>query len=279
MAIEVVYSEKLVSHNIHTHVYDELIYVAQGAVTISIRGRDFHLDGGSLVFLNQFDEHATRILTPVYHRYYLLIPPNQLSALQTDDLLSVFRLHGEHFPYVLQTGAHRDRFDAYFRLLLDTSARPCPYQAKRMEALLTLILSDAAALAPDLFAPPAFSALVPVQAVLRELDQHYAADFSLSALAEKYHVSPGCLSAHFRRQVGMSPMRYVTQSRLTAAKALLLKTDLSVLDISLQCGYKDVSNFVRRFRQQFQMTPLQFRRANRESDSAPLLRPNANPAD
>ena len=70
----------------------------------------------------------------------------------------------------------------------------------------------------------------------------------------------------------MSPMQYVTQSRLNRAKVLLLKTELSVMDIARQCGYGDMSNFIRRFRREFQQTPLQFRQQQRGRPTTPMTR-------
>lgn len=273
MPFEIVYSDHPVSHHMHTHIYYELLYVLEGAVMLNIRGHDYRVEAGTLVFLNQFDEHSTRLITETYRRYYLLIPPTQLRAFHNDVLLlSVFRLHGDLFPYVLPTGDEKGRFDVYFSLLKDVSERGGPYMDERIEAIMTLILTDAQALRPDMFTPPNETSFLPIQEILDELDRGYAGQFSLSELADRYHVSPGCLSAHFRHQVGMSPMQYITQSRLTHAKVLLLKTDLSILEIAMQCGYKDVSNFVRRFRQQFQMPPLQFRQRNREGQTIPTPR-------
>ena len=51
-------------------------------------------------------------------------------------------------------------------------------------------------------------------------------------------------------------MQYVMLSRLNHAKVLLSQTELSVAEVAMQCGYGDVSNFVRRFRQQIGVTPL-----------------------
>ena len=261
LPFEIVFSDLPLSRSIHTHVYYEMLYVLEGSVMVTIRGRDFRADAGSLVFLNQFDEHATRMITDVYRRYYLLIPHTQLKAFHSDaHLLSVFRFHGDKFPYVLQVGEDKRRFDTYFDLLIDTAGRGGAYMDQRVEALLTLIFTDVVALRPDMFIPEGKESLLPMQAILDEQDRGFAVGFSLNDLSSKYHVSPGCLSAHFRQHVGISPMQYITQRRLAHAKELLLKTDLPVLEISSQCGYGDVSNFVRRFRQQFQMTPLKFRR-------------------
>jgi len=273
MPFEIVYNDQPVSHHVHTHVYYELLYVLEGAVLLTIRGKSFRAEAGFLVFLNQFDEHATRLLTDTYRRYYLLIPPTQLKAFHNDvHLLSVFRLHGESFPYILPTGVDKPRFDAYFSMLKDISNRGGPYLDARIEAVMTLILTDAHALCPGMFTQTQDASFLPIQDILDELDRSFSGKFSLSDLAARYHVSPGCLSAHFRRQVGMSPMQYITQSRLTHAKVLLLKTDLSVLEIAMQCGYSDVSNFVRRFRQQFQISPLQFRQRSRTEQTIPTPR-------
>ena len=260
MAFEIVYSEELVSHHLHTHVYYELLYITQGAVMLTIRGREFRAEAGALVFLNQFDEHATHLITPEYHRYYLQIPVHQLQAFHNDVLLlSVFRLHGAQFSYVLQTGNEKPRFDQYFAMLKDAADRGGAYRDERIEALMTLILTDAQEMRPDMFLPEQSVSFLPMQDILNTLDKHVTEPLNLQSLADTFHVSPGCLSAHFKKQVGISPMQYVTQSRLNRAKVLLQKTELSVMEIAAQCGYGDVSNFVRRFRQQYHMTPLQFR--------------------
>ena len=245
---------------LHTHVYYELLYVLEGEVAMTIRGREHRVEAGSLVFLSPFDAHATRMLSPVYRRYYLLIPPDRLRAFHNDvALLSVFRFHGEHFSCVLPTGGEKGRFDAYFALLLDAAQRGGPDFETRVEALMTLILVDARAIGPELFLPPEALSFLPIQELLDRLEQRGGRDFSLEEEARKCHVSPGCLSAHFRRLVGISPMQYVMQLRLGRAKLLLRTTELSIPDVARQCGWGDASNFVRRFREQFHCTPLKYR--------------------
>lgn len=260
MAFEIRYSQQPLNHPSHTHVYYELLYVLEGEVAMTIRGREHRVEAGSLVFLSPFDAHATRMLSPVYRRYYLLIPPDQLRAFHNDvALLSVFRFHGEHFSCVLPTGGEKGRFDAYLALLLDAAQRGGPDFETRVEALMTLILVDARAIGPELFLPPEALSFLPIQELLDRLEAQGGRDFSLAEEARNCHVSPGCLSAHFRRLVGVSPMQYVMQLRLARAKLLLRTTELSIPDVARQCGWGDASNFVRRFREQFHCTPLKYR--------------------
>ena len=269
MAIEVVYSDQPLSHHTHAHVCYEMLYLVEGEAALSIRGREYRARGGDLVFLNQLEEHATRVLQAPYRRYYALLPPQISRAFQRDmPLLSVFRLHGGDFPYVLSTGDRRNRFDFYFSLLLDAAGQPAEDAQCRGEALLTLILTEARALRPDMFAEDVQGGLLPIREILDTLDREFAGAFSLSDLARRYHVSPGCLSAHFRRYVGMSPMQYVIQSRLAQAKQLLVRTDWPIRRVARECGFADQSNFTRRFKAQFQATPQQFRSAGRPASGA-----------
>ena len=268
MSFEIKYDEQPVSHGMHTHTYDEMLYVLDGAADITVRRRRFTCGPGSLIFLSPFDEHASHPCRLPYKRYYLLIPPTELKAFHNDVLLlSVFRYHGEQFPYVLDAGDRKPLFDWYFGRLLDIQAEGGEYRDARMEAVMTLILTEAQALRPDLFVPGNQLTFLPMQDILNQLDATYAQPFSLTELAKQYHVSPGCLSAHFRRTVGVSPMQYVVISRLQRAQRQLSHSELPVAVIARDCGYPDASNFVRRFRQQFGMTPLQYR--NKNSKAAP----------
>lgn len=266
MSFEIKYNDQPTPHGMHTHTYYEMLYVLSGSAVITVRNREFECGPGSLIFLNPFDEHASRPLELPYKRYYLLMPITQLKAFHNDVLLlSVFRFHGDQFPYAIQVGKLKPRFDSYFTMLMDVQNEGGNFSDTRMEALMTLILTDTHMLRPDLFIPANQLSFLPIQDIMNDLDLSFCDSFSLQNLAKKYHVSPGCLSAHFRRVVGISPMQYVTQSRMQRARLLLLNSELSISDIAGQCGYPDVSNFVRRFHLQFQQTPLQFRQKHKES--------------
>ena len=154
MAFEIVYSDQLLSHHVHAHVHYEMLFILEGKAVITIRGREYEAGAGDLVFLNQLEEHATRLVQSPYRRYYLLIPPRHLKAFHNDvQLLSVFRLHGGDFPYVLSTGKSAGRFEFYFSLLKEAAAQNTRDQEARFEALMTLILTEARALMPSMFMP------------------------------------------------------------------------------------------------------------------------------
>lgn len=94
--------------------------------------------------------------------------------------------------------------------------------------------------------------------------QAHIADESLTidSLAETLGISAGYLSRCFRAQMGSSPWQYFDGMRMRRACTLLKETDLRIQDILVACGYVDKTNFMRKFKNQYGMTPMEYRRAS-----------------
>ena len=52
--------------------------------------------------------------------------------------------------------------------------------------------------------------------------------------------------------------------RMRKSREMLVRTDLLVKEIVLSCGYVDVNNYIRKFKKQEGVTPLQYRKARKE---------------
>jgi AraC family transcriptional regulator len=95
--------------------------------------------------------------------------------------------------------------------------------------------------------------------VLDYVEANVEGDLTLDRMA-----SIACLSRYhfaraFKQAVGQSPHRYVSAKRLERAKALLIRGDRSLIDISLALSFSCQANFTRAFRQATGQTPGQFR--------------------
>jgi AraC family transcriptional regulator len=99
-----------------------------------------------------------------------------------------------------------------------------------------------------------------VSRTVRTIDRHPDAHHSLQRLARSVGLSPYHFLRTFERLTGITPHQYVRRARLReAARQLLIRSD-KVLDVALECGFGDVSNFNRAFRTEFGMSPRAFRR-------------------
>jgi AraC family transcriptional regulator len=106
-------------------------------------------------------------------------------------------------------------------------------------------------------------ASVDVAAVRRAIV--YVADnpdrpISLREMAAASGLSRFHFSRVFKRQLGLSPARYVERARIEQAKALIVNAQMSLADVAQAVGFADQSHFARRFRANEGRTPGAFAR-------------------
>lgn len=104
------------------------------------------------------------------------------------------------------------------------------------------------------------SALARVARVVRMLDQEPEAPADLTALAGLARLSPYHFLRTFQAVTGVTPHQYLLRTRLRRAARRLATEPGKVLDIALDCGFGDVSNFNRAFRSEFGVSPRIWRR-------------------
>ena len=84
-------------------------------------------------------------------------------------------------------------------------------------------------------------------------------ELSLEQLAHECRLSVTHFAKAFARSTGISPHRWLMQRRVDVAKDLMLTTDSSLVEISLQCGFSDQSHFTRVFAEVTGETPGRWR--------------------
>jgi transcriptional regulator GlxA family with amidase domain len=90
------------------------------------------------------------------------------------------------------------------------------------------------------------------------IEENFLAEDCLEGLADVAGASTRHLQRLFRKKLGKTPTQYVTDLRLCHARSLLAETNLSVLEVSLICGYERHTTFSRLFRAKFGMPPSRF---------------------
>ena len=97
--------------------------------------------------------------------------------------------------------------------------------------------------------------------VIRMIEDLPAAEHSLEALAREVRLS----RCHFLRIVqqltSLTPHQYVRWARLRRAAARLLLEPTRILELALDSGFGDISNFNRAFQSEFGVSATMFRRA------------------
>ncbi len=94
---------------------------------------------------------------------------------------------------------------------------------------------------------------------LRRIDRAPNEELTLQVLAAEARLSPCHFLRTFELITSLTPHQYIRRARLRVAAARLIAEPSRVLDIALDSGFGDVSNFNRAFRAEFGTSPRAYR--------------------
>ena len=94
------------------------------------------------------------------------------------------------------------------------------------------------------------------------IHRNFNEDISIQKLAEIEHLSVSRLYTVFKENIGYSPSEYILALRINHACSLLLQTDMSIKEISVQVGYKDPFYFSRLFKKRVGKSPSTYKKDN-----------------
>ena len=98
-----------------------------------------------------------------------------------------------------------------------------------------------------------------VEMVNQYIEQHYAEDITLTALASQMHYSPSYLSRYYKAHAGVNVMNYLSNVRILKAQELLTATNLRIGEVAEQTGFGSSKYFSRVFRESTGVMPAQYR--------------------
>lgn len=107
------------------------------------------------------------------------------------------------------------------------------------------------------------SAIARVTRAIQCIAGDLGGNLTLARLAREARLSPYHFLRTFERLTGVTPHQCVQRARLREAAIRVAEDPGRVLDIALECGFGDVSNFNRAFRTEFGMSPRAYRRGAR----------------
>lgn len=96
--------------------------------------------------------------------------------------------------------------------------------------------------------------------VLEYINLHYTENISAKNISEKFGYDETYFCRRFKEATGITTMKYIRLLRLELAQKLLSGTKDDIQNIAWQCGFSDICYFSNCFKQQFGVTPTDFRR-------------------
>ena len=98
-----------------------------------------------------------------------------------------------------------------------------------------------------------------IERAIKYIEEHYNEECRLTDVATHIHLNPSYFSVVFKKATGESFTRFVTRVRMDKAALLLRNTDMKIFEIACAIGFDEPNYFTNVFKQQFQMSPKEYR--------------------
>jgi AraC family transcriptional regulator len=98
-----------------------------------------------------------------------------------------------------------------------------------------------------------------IDRILTYINEHLHEDLTLAELSAEFCLSYYHLCQLFDRSIGITPHKYLLKQRVERAKELLVRSNYTMLDISIECGFANPGHLAKCFRQQVGVSPRQYR--------------------
>lgn len=92
------------------------------------------------------------------------------------------------------------------------------------------------------------------------LEEHFQENIRLDDLASGFFISKYHLSREYKKLFGVTINDDLTSKRITHAKSFLRFSDLGLEDIAAKCGFQNSGYFIKVFKKEENVTPLQYRK-------------------
>lgn len=257
--------------NLHWHDQMELIYIKKGSGAVSVNLERYPVDAGCIVPVLPGELHAIEGDAGVRMEYEnIIFSLALLDSLEADDWC-------RHVVLALLQGALA--FDRPIRpgtplhaaaaAALDAADEAC---ARRGDGYPLVVKSQLFMFLHALYAhrspqPRAARSddAEKLKGLLAYVKAHYREPIAIADAASVAGYSASHFMRVFRQVTGRTFVEFLTDYRLSAAVYYLKETDDDIGGIAANCGFENLSYFIRRFSQKYGVPPGKYRRQAREA--------------
>lgn len=264
--IECNFSESMdtIDNRYAAHPKYEIFLLIEGDVTMLINSQRYLIGNGALVLLNSKDLHISMNNAPrMYKRITVMFDSRTIRQFNTDrtDLLDCFKIATARQRNILYL--NQEQIET-FQALAGQIYKNCNSPAYGDDMIAFSSLVSLLVFINRLYRShlPKVAPL-PLTPIIREIvdyiDSHIDEEISVGELCRHFSYSVAYVSAQFSRQMGLPLKQFIVTKKIALAKQLL-DEPLSVTQVCERCGFGDYSNFIRTFKKNVGLSPLQWRK-------------------
>ena len=240
----------------HWHRPIEIFALFEGELTFFINEEEYPLRPGEFMLVNSNEVHS--VFSPRANQTIVLqIPLSTFENYYTD----------ERFIYFSRSSRLQD--DEVMKLIEDMyrtyRARECGYELKvqsQFYMLIYILVTKYRKMEVNPEMVRIGKKLNRLSAITDYMKKNYNKELSLETLARTFGYSPTYLSRMFRKYAKTNYKAYLDGIRLEHGMEQLERTDLSIGEIAVRCGFPNSKSFSRAFREKYGVLPSRFRKGD-----------------
>lgn len=253
----------------HWHPDIELILIRKGSYLCELNLETFRLEEGDMAFINSEELHQLTGLGQDTVHDVILFGPDILDFSYPDQWqeqwIRPFLNHDLAFPHTLSRDhPEYPQYAALFSQILQKALAGEDgwyIHCKLLLLQLFVLAAESGMLLSE--GQQSHTAgqhrISRYKTIISYMEEHFHEPITLKHLADAIPCNPQYLCRFFKELAGVSPIQYLIGYRIERACGLLANTSLPILQIAMDCGFDNVSYFIRKFKEIRGCTPKEFR--------------------
>ena len=251
----------------HWHDEMEIIYIKKGQGLVTVDFRSYQVEANNIVLIlpgqlhsiEQYENNSMEYENIIFHPGMLLPKKPDVASMEFIYPL----LHGKVtvptvftpvYPYYTDVAAPIDACDDICRTM------PQGYELFIKSQLFQLFYVLENKCRNYGKKQKNRKTLEKMKVIIKFIENNYTQKISVADAAEIAGFSESHFMRYFKETMGTSFVDYLKDYRLTMAARLLLASDASILSISEDVGFENLSYFNRAFKKKYKVTPSQYRK-------------------
>lgn len=253
----------------HWHTEWEIMYIKEGSSTVVIDGTKYEARQGDCFFLLSGQLHTAEAvgsegcqISSVVFNYDMMVRPKDICSQYVHWIES-----GEIVPFTHYSIVHPDHQD-----ITRAAASLMQCMSRQNFGYELLVKADLFAFIGSIYDHKLYTQhpeplknkkqlnINRLKTVISMIQEHYKDGITLDMLSNSVGMSVQHFCRFFKSMTGTSAMDYVNYYRISVACDLLLQGNMSKTDIAMECGFNNLSYFIKTFRKYKGCSPSEFMR-------------------
>lgn len=243
-------------HSVYPYYYEIsnldsycLLFTESGSGTLVIGEDSYILDSTTIAIINCKDKHKIAIQHSPWDFKIIFVNGNTIPFLYS----TIVAMKGNIYAYSLGSDVP-DLMQKLFKQLVRSSDKSFLLSKFIINILIEIIIEIEKLKEADHSVPEY------LDNIKNSFDHYYQNSYTLAALEQQYHINKYKICRDFTSHFNISPIQYLNQKRIQIAKEALLTSDKRINEIGRMVGIENTNNFIRLFKKQTGVTPLDFRK-------------------